>query len=117
MLQDRGWLVTKTHGNEYQKALPDTRIAHKKYGCKWVEFKVIDRTPKGSPIVHLSRSQKDNWPLWIAHGEKIWVVAAEDFRGLANKAIMERWYNRVCFGEPNCHMFLHSSTIKYGIIP
>ena len=117
LLRHRGWLVTKTHGNAFQKAFPDTRIAHKKFGCRWVEHKVIDRTPKGTAQVHLTQAQKDIWPLWIAYGESIFVVAAEDLRGVANKQLMEKWYNRVLYGEPNCHFFLNSTTVKYGIIP
>ena len=118
MLLDRGWLVTKTHGNEFQKGLPDLRISHPKFGGgKWVELKVIDFTPKGTPQVKLTRAQKDLWPKWIAHGEKIWVVAAPDLRGLRNKKLREQWYNRICYKEHNVQFFLHPSTVKYGIEP
>lgn len=117
MLRDRGWHVVKTHGNEFQRGLPDTRIMHHAYGGRWVEFKVIDRTPKGTPQIHLTTSQKKLWPIWVAHGEKIWVVCGETFKGASAKPLMEKWYNRILYGEPNVHFLLHPSTVQFGIYP
>lgn len=116
-LRDKGWLVTKTHGNAFQKAFPDSRASHHAYGGRWVEYKVIDRTPKGTAQVHLTTAQKNIWPKWHAYGEKIWVVCAEDLRGPQGIPIMEKWYKQIIYGEPNVHFFFHHSTIQYGIHP
>lgn len=61
------WHVIETHGNIYQKGLPDLYATHKMYGPRWIEVKVLGHyvwTP----------AQRDNFPKMIANGTPIWVL-------------------------------------------
>jgi hypothetical protein len=42
-LERRGWYVIETHGNMYQRGVPDLICSHTKYGVRLVEVK----KPKG----------------------------------------------------------------------
>lgn len=35
----KGWFVKSTHGNAYQKGLPDLFCCHQSYGIRWIEVK------------------------------------------------------------------------------
>jgi hypothetical protein len=112
-VRERGWHVVNFHGNQFQAGVPDKRIMHSNYGGRWVEFKVIEDNGQ----VGLTDAQLKEWPKWIAHGEKIWVVCAKDLRGALGIPLIQKWYNKIVYGEPNAHLMLHHSTRKMGIHP
>jgi hypothetical protein len=93
LLQYHGWHVTKTHGNQFQKGLPDLFICHPKYKFRWVECKV-----KGRPFTD---AQKKLFPIWIQNGVGIWLIQGTDFRSREGKAELHRAYDKL-FREPNC---------------
>jgi len=103
----QGWHCVNTHGNQYQEALPDCYALHPKYSPRWIEFKrVVDGQ------IHVTKAQLREWPKWIAHGAKIWVICGDDFRGVAGKSEMIRAYQKL-FAEPNISLLFHSSTRKF----
>jgi len=101
-MQHHGWYIEKTHGNQYQEGFPDLLAMHPRYDPKWIECKVID---KGNQI-SCTPAQKRKFPIWIAHGVKIWCVAGIDFRGEAGKVHLLRAYQKL-FGPPNGYKLLH----------
>jgi hypothetical protein len=105
LTHERGWHCEKTHGNEFQEGFPDLRIMHPKYEPKWVECKILHGSA-GS--VSFTSAQKNKFPKWIMYGEKIWVIAGNDFRGEAGRAEMLAAYDRL-FRPPNAYMFLNPS--------
>ena len=68
-LRGRGWLVEATHGNAYQKGIPDLFIAHLRFGQRWIDCKV-----KGK--YSFTKSQKLKWPIWEEKGVGIWILVA-----------------------------------------
>jgi hypothetical protein len=108
-LKHMGWHTEKTHGSQFQTGFPDLRIMHPKYEPRWVETKLIHGN-----TVHLTTAQLQKFPIWILNGEKIWVIAGRDFRGIEGKQSLIRAYQRL-FEPPNAYLFFHSSTYKYVI--
>lgn len=37
-----GWVLVKTHGNQFQKGLPDYYAMHNKYSPRWIETKYME---------------------------------------------------------------------------
>lgn len=102
-LKDKGWHVENVHGNQYS-ALPFDCIAiHPKYEQRNIEFKVIE--DDGS--IHLSPMQKKKIPVWVAHGGKIWVIAAHSLLGVENRLVRDSCYAKL-FAAPNAHFYLHA---------
>lgn len=68
-LRFREWYVMETHGNMYQKGLPDLYATHRKYGIRWIEVK----QPSGYSF---TPAQLDTFPLLTANGTGIWILSA-----------------------------------------
>lgn len=68
-LEGRNWLVEPTHGNAFQKGLPDLFLAHVRHGQRWVDCKV-----KGK--YSFTKAQKAKWPKWEKNGVGIWILTA-----------------------------------------
>lgn len=69
-MEDRGWKLFLTHGNKFQKGLPDAYALHEQYGERWIDFKV-----KGS--YSFTEAQKNTWCDWYFNYKKgIWILIA-----------------------------------------
>lgn len=87
-LRTREWLVKKTHGNEFQSGLPDLFCAHKRYGIRWVEVKVLKHG-------RFTPAQVEFFKELAAVNVGVWVLTAAT----------EEEYQKL-FGEPNWWMYL-----------
>ena len=100
-LRYKGWHVEKTHGSQYQEGFPDLYCMHPKYDPKWVETKVLRGGDFSFTVAQLAK-----FPVWIAHGVKIWIIYGTDFRGPAGKLALERAYQTL-FNPPNAAYMLN----------
>lgn len=105
-LEHKGWLVIKTHGNQFQKGLPDHYICHAKYAPRWVEYKIKGRS--------FTQAQKILFPKMILHNVPLYLIEGVDFRGMGGKAELHAAYNKL-FEAPNLYLYLHYSNRKLGI--
>jgi len=96
LLKARGWHIENIHGNQFQMGLPDYYVCHEKHHPRWIEFKVFDAWFK----VSITRAQRIKFPILAAYGVPIFVIAAQDLRGIAHKGRRERLYKKL-FEEPN----------------
>lgn len=69
MLRNRGWYVIETHGNMYQRGLPDLFACHSMYGQRWIEIKNPD-------AYGFTPAQMDTFPKLCANGSAVWVLVA-----------------------------------------
>lgn len=97
------WRCEKTHGSQFMEGFPDLYCMHFDYEPKWIECKVIRNGD-----LHFTVAQEKKFPVWIAHGVKIWLVAAVDLRG--NVQELERIYHDVLFRPPNLVNYLNPET-------
>jgi hypothetical protein len=66
-VEARHWNVERMIGNMYQFGIPDIFIAHKKHGDRWIDLK--------NPMSYdFTLAQIRKWPVWEAHGTKIWII-------------------------------------------
>jgi predicted RNA binding protein YcfA (HicA-like mRNA interferase family) len=70
-LQQRGWVVKKTHGSAYQSGFPDLYCTHVKHGPRWIEVKLPNM--EGS---RWTKAQQEEFPLLGNNGTKIWILVA-----------------------------------------
>ena len=68
LLQNKGWLVLKTHGNMFQSGFPDLYATHVVYKSRWIEVKVSYET------CHFTPAQTKMFPMMSAHGTGIWIL-------------------------------------------
>ena len=68
-LEGRGWMVEPTHGNAYQKGIPDLFNAHVRHGWRWVDCKVEGK-------YSFTKAQIQKWPVWEKNGVGIWILTA-----------------------------------------
>lgn len=92
-LEDRGWHVLNTHGNLYQKGLPDKYCVHPKYKQRWVEIKIVGR-------YKFTAAQLTYFPLLDFCGIGIWILTSPT----------EEEYAKL-FSKPNWKQYLKSSDI------
>ena len=96
MLNDRGWFTLETHGNAYQKGLPDIFACHANHGHRWVECK----NPKAYDF---TAAQRVTFPQFTCNGSGVWILVAAT----------EAEYVKL-FDKPNWHYYLK---IFKGAIP
>lgn len=66
-LETRGWNVERMIGNALQMGIPDIYCQHPKHGVRWVDLK--------NPLDYeFTIAQRIKWPIWEAHGDKIWII-------------------------------------------
>lgn len=70
-LEAHGWLVIKTHGNQFQSGLPDLYIAHPMYGTRWVELKTPEGTLTKDQVIVFRKMFEVNVEIYI-----VWSVAS-----------------------------------------
>lgn len=65
-----GWFCIETHGNMYQRGLPDIYATHKRYGARWIEVKNPD-------AYSFTPAQVETFPKLIANGAGVWVLMSD----------------------------------------
>lgn len=105
-LKAKGWHVEKTHGSQFQMGFPDLYCMHPQYGQRWVECKVLR-----NGNVHFEDTQKNKFPVWIAHGVKIWIVYGTDMRGVNGIKELHDMYMSL-FKEANAPYMLNPEMRK-----
>jgi hypothetical protein len=87
-LRGAEWIVIVTHGNEFQKGLPDLYCAHRQYGTRWLEVKNTEN-------YRFTEAQMKTFPLLQSAGVGIWVLQS------AEPAELQK-----LFGPPNWWHYL-----------
>jgi hypothetical protein len=87
------WLVIVTHGNEFQKGLPDLWCAHLQYGVRWVEVKNIEK-------YRFTAAQLETFPAMQSKGVGVWVLGSDKPEELQK-----------LFGPPNWWHYLDGAKI------
>src|SRR5262249_39777280 len=97
-LEERGWLVVITHGNQFQSGLPDLWIAHQAHGQRWVEVKYALK-------YEFTPAQERMFPAMATKSVGVWVMALE-----TDKAIeaLEREY-KLLWLPPNFRHYIGHS--------
>jgi len=70
-LKSGDWLVVVTHGNEFQKGLPDLWCAHRQYGTRWIEV-------KNTVNYRFTDAQMELFPMMTAKGVGVWVLGSAE---------------------------------------
>lgn len=69
-LRLRGWTVAETHGNAYQKGLPDLFCWNQKHNLfRWVDMKNPNR-------YRFTKDQCKVWTGWEKEGLGVWIITA-----------------------------------------
>lgn len=71
LMEDRGWMVKKTHGSGFSKDWPDLFTHHPIYGTRWIELKVP------GPSGRLSDGQIREFSKWKMFNCGVWVLTSE----------------------------------------
>lgn len=88
-LKIRDWLVLITHGNLYQKGLPDLYCAHAAYGVRWIECK--------NPLAYsFTPAQRLVFPALSSKGVGVWILTAA-----TEEEYLKLWR------PANWHQYLH----------
>ena len=67
-LNDRGWLVEETHGNAYQKGLPDLFAWNPGLQIfRWIDVKILDN-------YRYTKHQCQKWTEWESQGLGVWIM-------------------------------------------
>ena len=88
LMHDKGWHTEKTHGGSFQEGFPDLYCLHPEHGPRWIEVKTL----KG----RLTPAQYNKFPIWEAHGAKIWILtSADEYPLLFKEPNWSRFKNKV----------------------
>ena len=104
LLRRRKWYVHIMHGSAYSSGLPDLYCAHQNHGIRWIEVKNADS-------YHFTRDQLTEFPLMMAAGVGIWVVALPV--GFTEAQLEYEYKNVVIEGPPNWTKYLGHSRRPY----
>lgn len=94
----KGWFVKSTHGNAYQKGLPDLFCCHQSYGIRWIEVKRAEK-------FKLTSAQLTVFTGFASKNLGVWILTHENE------------YDKL-FGPANWHTFLFNSrgiTLDEGV--
>lgn len=95
-LAQRGWLVEHTHGNVYQKGLPDLYCWNEQLGIhRWVDVKMPNRHT-------YTKDQCQKWTYWESKGLGVWIMMGAS----------EGWYQKL-FEPPNFREYWKPSYDRY----
>ena len=64
-LKMKGYKLMHTHGNIYQRGLPDILAVHPEHGIKWVEVKNKKFRFTGAQMKYLKQMMVCDFPVWI----------------------------------------------------
>lgn len=84
-LRGGDWLVVVTHGNEFQKGLPDLWCAHHMYGTRWIEV-------KNTVNYRFTPAQLKLFPEMQAKGVGVWVLQSAEPAELQKLFKPANWY-------------------------
>jgi hypothetical protein len=87
MLIYKGWYCKETHGSMYQSGLPDIFCTHYRYGHRWVEVKMPNRT--GDVF---TKAQHEEFPKLCANGSGVWVLIADTEKEYEKLFKQHNWY-------------------------
>jgi hypothetical protein len=84
-LKLRDWFVMETHGNMYQRGLPDLWATHTIHGQRWIEIK--------QPTQYcFTPAQLKTFPEICTHGSGVWVMTAANQWEYAKLFGHHNWY-------------------------
>ena len=67
-LEQRGWHVEETHGNAYQKGIPDLFAWNEKLQLfRWIDVKILDN-------YRYTKHQCQKWTEWETKGLGVWIM-------------------------------------------
>lgn len=84
-LRGADWLVVVTHGNEFQKGLPDLFCAHRMYATRWIEVKNTEN-------YRFTDAQLKLFPEMMAKGVGVWVLQGSTPAELQKLFQPPNWY-------------------------
>lgn len=79
------WLVVVTHGNEFQKGLPDLYCAHTRFGTRWIEVKNTEN-------YRFTAAQLELFPMFQSKGIGVWVLQSAEPAELQKLLQPANWY-------------------------
>ena len=79
------WFVIETHGNMYQRGLPDMYACHQLYGARWIEC-------KNPASYSFTPAQISTFPKLVAHGQGVWILVADTDIEIAKLFKPCNWY-------------------------
>jgi hypothetical protein len=86
-MEHLGWVMVKTHGNQFQKGLPDFYAMHHKYSPRWIETKIHGRS--------LTPAQLKLFPIMLAMNVPLWIIDGDDFRGIEGAPALKQAYAKL----------------------
>lgn len=101
-MEHLGWILVKTHGNQFQKGLPDYYAMHNKYSPRWIETKIHGRP--------LTTAQLKLFPIMLAMNVPLWIIDGEDFRGIAGAPALKQAYQKLF--QPSRAAFYLTSALR-----
>jgi len=66
-LELRGWHTEETHGNAFQKGLPDLFAWHPVHGFRWIDVKILEN-------YRYTKHQCQKWTEWESKGLGVWIM-------------------------------------------
>lgn len=102
-LRDRGWHVKPTHGNAYQKGVPDLLCFNRQFiQTEWGGYRPIDTKVWGQH--KYTKAQCLEWPGWMpeAGGPGVWIMMDAN----------DKWYSKL-FEAPNMWDYWKPAYDKY----
>ena len=102
LMEARGWICKKTHGNQFQAGFPDYYCVHPQFSARWIECKVLrDGT------YSFTDAQKKYFPILAKCKVPVYIIAGTDLRGEGAYEERKRLYE-LLFKEPNVMQCLDS---------
>lgn len=101
-MEYQSWVLVKTHGNKYQKGLPDYYAMHHKYSPRWIEVKVHGRP--------LTEAQLKLFPIMLSKNVPLWIIDGHDFRGEKGKPALLAAYKKLF--QPSRAAFYLTSALR-----
>lgn len=104
-LRDRGWHVRQTHGNAFQKGVPDLLCFNASFiRTEFGPYRPIDVKVEGQH--KYTKSQCLEWPEWMpeAGGPGVWIMMGAT----------EKWYAKL-FQPPNMWDYWRPAYDKYRV--
>lgn len=104
-LRDRGWHVRMTHGNAYQKGVPDLLCFNRSFlRTELGPYRPIDVKVEG--YYQYTKAQCLEWPEWMPEvgGPGVWIMMGAN----------EQWYAKL-FQPPNMWDYWRPAYNKYRV--
>lgn len=97
-----GWTLVKTHGNMFQKGLPDFYAMHHKYSPRWIETKIHGRP--------LTPAQLILFPIMLSKNVPLYIIDGDDFRGGKGAPALKQAYLKLF--EPSRAAYYLTSALR-----